>query len=120
RCACRTHTSGTLLPLVHRYVGDIARTGVLALRADEAVVAELLQDVGRPAGDPGPREHRGEEVGGNAEAVVDRGGIEVHVGVDAATRAAKVDALNSWSACRMRATSMARSASGRGRSPVSM
>src|SRR2546425_1224792 len=35
--------------------------------------------------------------------------------VDAATRAAKVEALNSWSACRTKATSMARPAVGNGR-----
>src|SRR2546425_213052 len=69
------------LAAVYGDVLHIAGTGVLALRADEAVVGELLEDVGRPAGDPGYREHRGEEVGGNAEAVVDGGGIEVHVGV---------------------------------------
>src|SRR2546428_6532810 len=74
------------LAAVYGDVLHIAGTGVLALRADEAVVGELLEDVGRPAGDPGYREHRGEEVGGNAEAVVDGGGIEVHVGVEALLR----------------------------------
>src|SRR2546425_5185023 len=63
------------LAAVYGDVLHIAGTGVLALRADEAVVGELLEDVGRPAGDPGYREDRGKEVGGNAEAVVDGGGI---------------------------------------------
>ena len=40
--------------------------------------------------------------------------------VEAATRAAKVEALNSWSACRTKATSMARSAVAEGRAPWSM
>jgi hypothetical protein len=42
------------------------------------------------------------------------------VSVAAATRAAKVDAFSSWSACRMSATSNARVARPLGRSPVSM
>src|SRR5437870_802692 len=54
------------LAAVYGDVLDVAGARVLALRADQAVVAELLEDMGRPAGDPGHREHRGEEVGGNA------------------------------------------------------
>ncbi len=42
------------------------------------------------------------------------------VSVAAATRAAKVEALSSWSACRISATSKARVATALGRSPVSM
>ena len=42
------------------------------------------------------------------------------VRVAAATRAAKVEALNSWSACRTSATSIARTATASGRSPSSM
>ena len=40
--------------------------------------------------------------------------------VDAITRAVKVDAFISWSACRISATSNVRAACSRGRSPVSM
>jgi hypothetical protein len=64
---------------------DAAATvpGVEGEGAVEAVVAELLEHLGGPAGGAGDREDRGEEIGRDAERVIDRGRVEIDVGVEA-------------------------------------
>src|SRR5262245_53377015 len=70
-------------PSVDRHVRHVAGARVVALRSDELVVLELLEHVRRPPRDPRDREHRREEVGGDAKHVVGGGGVEVHVAVQA-------------------------------------
>ncbi len=57
--------------------------GVFGERAVESVVFELFEDLGGPAGGAADGEDGGEEVGGDAEAVVDCGAVEIDVGVEA-------------------------------------
>ena len=53
----------------------------MALGTDQPVVGQLFQDVGGPAGRAGDGEDRREQVGRNAEGIIDGGGIEIDVGL---------------------------------------
>src|SRR3954451_16327627 len=66
----------------HYFLADFG-ADVFAEGAEEAVVAELLEDVGGPAGHARDGENGGEEVRGDAEGVVDRRGVEIDVRVEA-------------------------------------
>src|SRR6266699_6847479 len=68
--------------LLNRHHVQSDRTGVLALRADQPIVGQLLQHVSSPASRPRDGKDRREQVGRNAERVIDRGGIEIDVGVE--------------------------------------
>src|SRR5450759_3682417 len=71
------------LPLRKRYVLlRIHRADVFGPRPDQAIVLVLLHDMGGPAGTAREREDRREEVGGDAQHVVRRGRIKVHVAVE--------------------------------------
>src|SRR5690606_20904018 len=59
---------------------------VLAVRPDQPVVGVLFDHMGRPPRHPADGEDRGEQVGGDAQVVVDRGRVEVHVRVEALLR----------------------------------
>src|SRR5207247_2901828 len=49
---------------------------------EQPIVLPVLDDLGRPSGDSGDGEDRGEQVRGDPEAVEDEPGIEVYVRVD--------------------------------------
>src|SRR6202049_2483905 len=70
-------------PLDQWRPGEVPITDVLTVRPYQPIVCVLLHDMGRPAGHPADREDRGEQVGRDAEVVVDAGGVEVHVRVQA-------------------------------------
>src|SRR2546422_53306 len=65
--------------LVEGHVHKVFRAHVPVERPQEAIVLPVLDDLGRPSGDPGDREDRREEVGRDSEAVEDQSGVEVHV-----------------------------------------
>src|ERR1043166_4718280 len=73
-----------LLPIGSALVprDELAALGadVVRARADQPVVVVLLDDVGAPAGDAAGRDHRREEIDGDAEGVEERRGVEVHGG----------------------------------------
>src|SRR2546425_4873821 len=71
--------SGTL---VEGHVHAVLRAHVPVERPQEAIVLPVLDDLGRPSGDPGDREDRCEKVGRDPEAVEDQSGVEVHVRED--------------------------------------
>ena len=71
-----------LLTALHRHPLEALVAGVLGLGADEAVAVEVLEDVRGPARRARDGEDGREQVRRDAEAVVDGGGIEVHVGVE--------------------------------------
>ena len=56
---------------------------VLAEGAEEAIIGELFEDVGGPAAHPRDGEDGGEEIGGDAEGIVDGSAIEIDIGVEA-------------------------------------
>src|SRR4051812_37653555 len=56
-----------------------SRADVRGGRADQPALALLLEDVRRPTGHAGAREHRREEVGRNARVVEHHGRPEFHV-----------------------------------------
>src|SRR5262245_36040602 len=58
-------------PLLQRHIRLIAFAYVDLLGPEDAVVLELLEPVGEPAGDAGDGEDGGEEVGGDAEGLID-------------------------------------------------
>src|SRR5205823_3306094 len=62
-------------------IGDIFRADVFGARADQAVIGELFQDVGGPAGDATACKHGRIQVYRDAHHVVDGGRVEVNVGV---------------------------------------
>src|SRR5215510_1677273 len=68
--------------LINRYVFQIHLAGVFGTRADQLVVAQLFEHVRRPAGDATDGEDWRVEVYRNAEHVVGRGRVEIHVGPD--------------------------------------
>src|SRR2546427_1794574 len=68
--------------LVEGHVDEVFRAHVPVERPQEAVVLPVLDDLGRPSGDPGDREDRCEKVGRDPEAVEDQSGVEVHVRED--------------------------------------
>src|SRR5947209_18305393 len=55
--------------LVERHVDEVFRAHVPVERPQEAIVLPVLDDLGRPSGDPGDREDRCEKVGRDSEAV---------------------------------------------------
>src|SRR5258705_8514633 len=67
------------LPLVDRHERAARRADVVAARADQSVVVVLLDDVRRPARDATGRDHRREEIDGNAERVEERRRVKVDV-----------------------------------------
>src|SRR2546426_1111179 len=71
--------SGTL---VEGHVHAVLRAHVPVERPQEAIVLPVLDDLSRPAGDPGDGEDRGEQVRRDPEVVEDEAGVEVHVRVD--------------------------------------
>src|SRR2546428_355700 len=68
--------------LVEGHVDEVFRAHVPVERPQEAIVLPVLDDLGRPSGDPGDREDRCEKVGRDPEAVEDQSGVEVHVRED--------------------------------------
>src|ERR1051326_2338812 len=50
-------------------------------RADQAVVVELLNDMGGPSADAGDGEDRGEQIHIDAQGVVGRGRIKIHISI---------------------------------------
>src|SRR5213078_1219020 len=70
-------------PLLQRHVRLVRLADVNLLGPVDAVVLELLEPVGQPAGDAGDGEDRREQIGRNAERLIDDAGIEIDVGVDA-------------------------------------
>src|SRR3974377_1713605 len=68
--------------------GHIARgidgSLVLGTRTDQAIVAELLHDVGGSAGNGGNGEDRSEQVDVDAQRVISRSGVEVDVSIELA------------------------------------
>src|SRR5438445_941528 len=65
--------------LVEGHVDEVFRAHVPVERPQEAIVLPVLDDLGRPSGDPGDREDSCEKVGRDSEAVEDQSGVEVHV-----------------------------------------
>src|SRR5208282_3124953 len=61
--------------------GGVNRPDVLGAWADEAVVVQLLDDVGRPAGDAADGEDGRVEVDVNAQGRVGGSRVEIHIGV---------------------------------------
>jgi hypothetical protein len=73
----------TPLPLCYGNIFlRIRRTDIVGAGADQTVIVELLDDVGRPSADSGDGEYGGEKIDVNSQRVVSRRGIEVHVGVE--------------------------------------
>src|ERR1035441_287098 len=69
--------------LLHGNVrGGVGRPDVLGAGTDEAVVVQLLDDVGSPAGDAADGEDGRVEVDVDAQSRVRRGRVKVHVGVE--------------------------------------
>ena len=62
---------------------ELCGAGVFGEGAVEAVVFELLEDLCGPTGGPSDGEDGSEEVGGNFQRVVNGGGVEIDVGVEA-------------------------------------
>src|SRR3989454_5605380 len=69
-------------PLVEGHVHEVFRAHVPVEWPQEAIVLPVLDDLGRPSGDPSDREDRGQEVRRNPEAAEDQTGVEVHVRID--------------------------------------
>src|SRR2546426_3445796 len=65
--------------LVAGHVREVFRAHVPVERPAEAIVLPVLDDLGRPSGDPGDRADRREKVRRDSEAVEDQSGVEVHV-----------------------------------------
>src|SRR5579862_159872 len=71
------------LSLLYRHIGiGISRPHIFGARANEPVVIELLDDVCGPSADARDREYRREKIFVDAEHVVSRSRVEVHVGVE--------------------------------------
>src|SRR6059036_4283541 len=68
--------------LVDRHVLEVFRARIPVERPQEAIVLPVLDDLGRPSGDPRDREDRGQKVRRNSEAAEDQTGVEVHVRID--------------------------------------
>src|SRR5258706_12496042 len=74
--------STVLLALIYRNHFRSYRPGIHTLGSNEAIVGELLDHVRCPSGSPGDGEDWREEVRRNSERVVDRGGVEIDVGIE--------------------------------------
>src|SRR6266545_4083603 len=70
------------LALGERDVLLVRQARVVGARPDQPVIAVLLQDVRRPAGDAAHGEDRRELVRGDAHRRVGRARVEIHVGED--------------------------------------
>src|SRR6058998_213380 len=68
--------------LVDRHVHEVFRARIPVERPQEAIVLPILDDLSRPAGNPGDGEDRGEQVRRDPQVVEDEARIEVHVRVD--------------------------------------
>src|SRR5215831_17427671 len=70
------------LALLHKHVrGWVDGPLVLGAGANEAIVLELLHDMGSPAGDARYRENGREQVHVDAQRVIHRSGVEVDIRV---------------------------------------
>src|SRR5262245_56431472 len=72
-----------LRPLFQGYIRRVVLADVDLLRPEDAVILELLQPVGQPAGHAGDGKDRREQVAGNAQGIVDNARIEIDVWVNA-------------------------------------
>src|ERR1700730_5946460 len=85
---CRWRTSGALAPtfslaLSHRHVFlRISGADVIGAWTDQAIVVELLDNVGNPAADSRHGKYRSEQVYVNPQGVVGGCGVEVDVGIE--------------------------------------
>src|SRR5437870_4296149 len=68
--------------LVDGHVLEVFRARIPVERPQEAIVLPILDDLSRPAGNPGDGEDRGEQVRRDPQVVEDEARIEVHVRVD--------------------------------------
>src|SRR5260370_35362179 len=66
---------GFLRPLLKRHVRHVMFADVDLLRAENAVVLQLLQPVGQPTGDARDGEDRREKVAREAQTLVDEAGV---------------------------------------------
>ena len=80
----RVRAEGAVLAsLLRRHVGVLLGDRLIGGADDFAVVDELLNAVGAPAGDAGYGKEGGEEFFGEIEHAVDEAGVKVDVGADA-------------------------------------
>src|SRR5262249_9612051 len=91
-CASSMRNPFASRPLLQRHVRLVALAELNLLGSVGAVVLELLEPVGQPAGDAGDGKDRCEQVGRNAQRLVDDAGIEIHI---------RIDALRSDDRCEM-------------------
>ncbi len=61
---------------------SVGTPDVFAQGAEEAVVAQLFEDVRRPSAGAGDGKDGGEQIGGDAQGVVNCGRVEIDVGVE--------------------------------------
>src|SRR5450755_400911 len=60
----------------------IGRPNVIGAGADQAIVVELLDDVGGPAADSREGKYRSEQIYVNPQRVIGGCGVEIHIGVE--------------------------------------
>src|ERR1019366_3191787 len=86
RCLAREFGAPDCRPVAFGQLPRWLRADVQRGRADQPVVGRLLRDRSRPADRAARGKRRREHVGWNADAVHHDTGVELNVGVEAATR----------------------------------